>query len=700
MSAKGRFLRVAAMLFLTVCLAAGCSKAADTTGTGQEEERLVIPGNERPGDEGDAVTSGDSDPVGLEELGEEPDEPDGSAVEVSVDPGDATVAPPGDEIEEEPEVNPDQPCVDLDQDGYGPNCYLGADCDDSNPNFAVYCPPCGNQSVEGCKCSQDGAVEVCYEGDPGSVGIGECQLGQRFCQSGFWTGCIGQIVPKAEDCNDLDDDCDGSVDEGVLSPCGNCDPFCDTLEAGPGTDYPFEINDENSDGVGTNLDGFLILDSSQLDLGFIWIANSGEGTVSKLDTDTGEEIGRYKTCSDPSRTAVDLLGNVYVGCRADGGVAKIAIDEMLCKDKNGNGIIDTSHDSNWLPAGQDECILYITYPGGSCARALGVDANNNVWVGDWSGKTLKNLEADTGQVLQSISINCNPYGLVIDGSGIIWVSGRGCNKLVRVDPANNNVQHLNPPTGNMYGITVDQNGLVWMGHYSSHGISRYNPANGNFDWITSGLGGHCPRGMAGTTDGYMYSGLGCGGDHYVAKVNIETLQVKLIDIGGGNKTTVGVAMDSNDHIWAVNYQASSATKINNTTEQVVGEYPVGYHPYTYSDMTGYALHNFTAPQGQYTTTFGGWEEIRVKWTALFVEADLPDQAYIEVEVRTANTAEEMNMTPWQGKFGPYPPQFFPLDLTQVPATDGKLLQVRVWLYSKDKLTTPVIKSIQAKFSNE
>jgi len=46
---------------------------------------------------------------------------------------------------------------------------------------------------------------------------------------------------------------------------------------------------------------------------------------------------------------------------------------------------------------------------------------------------------------------------------------------------------------------------------------------------------------------------------------------------------------------AVNYSASSATRIDYEAETVVGEIVVGANPYTYSDMTGYVLHSFTAP---------------------------------------------------------------------------------------------------------
>ncbi|MFH1529624.1 MAG: hypothetical protein ABIK09_02695 [Pseudomonadota bacterium] len=598
-------------------------------------------------------------------------------------------------------------CLDLDGDGYGPGCFVGGDCDESNPNFNVYCPPCAYQTTAGCPCEQPNLVEFCYEGDPAEVGIGVCSLGERYCDGQYWSECLGQVVATPEACNLLDDDCDGQVDEGVLSPCGDCDPMCDTLKAGPNSENPFVPTDENSDGVGLNLDGFLILDSTKLNLAFIWIANSGEATVSKLDTETGKELGRYHGCGSPSRTAVDLYGNAWVGCRSDGGVMKIAIDEALCVDLNGNGVIDTSNDASgdgqiqsneMLPFGQDECVLFTVYPGGTCARALGVDADNHVWVGMWNQQILRRLTPDTGIQTHQVSIPANPYGLVLDGEGVIWVSGRGGDKLVRVDPNVEpaQVQSWSPPCNSLYGITVDMNGMVWIGHYSANCITRFNPQTNQFNAITQNLSGHCPRGMAGSTDGYMYSGLGCGGSS-IAKVDIDTLQVSILDISPGN-TPIGVALDSGGYVWAVNYGSSNAMKIDPHTGQKFGPYPVGQSPYTYSDMTGYALQNFTAPQGSYSTTLGGWSEIRVKWESLWVNAEIPVGANIMVEVRTAMTEEVLEVTPWQGMFGPFPPDTFPLDLSILPAMDGKYLEVRLWLFSEDKASTPIVKEIQAQFN--
>jgi len=694
---------VVAIVVLGVLAIAGCGKSSTGDGGGGTEDTAT-----RWGWNTEDLARGDDVAGGVDQESNPPDvELGGDAVTGSdtvgpgdvTAPGDATVEPDGKvvtpDVEDKPDYVENPECVDLDKDGYGNNCYLGKDCDDTNKNFTIYCPPCDQQNVEGCKCSQPGAQEVCYESDPGSVGIGECQLGMRSCAAGFWSACVGQVVPVSEECDEKDNDCDGQTDEGVLSACGNCDPFCDTLEVGPDSDTPFTPGEDNSSGVGLNIDGFLILDSSQINLSFIWVANSGEGTVSKLDTKTGKELGRYKVCGDPSRTSVDLVGNVWVGCRADGGVAKIAIDKAICVDKNGNGQIDTSEGPQVVPG--DECTLFIVYPGGSCTRAAGVDADNHVWVGEWNAGMLRRLHPDDGHTVQEVDIPGNPYGLVVDGTGIVWVSGRGGDILVRVDPNQNppSVNSWGVPGGNLYGITVDMHGKVWIGQYSNGTVARFDPNTNQFNTIS--IGG-CPRGMAGSVDGFMYSGLGCSGNQ-VAKINVDTMQVTMLSTGSG-QTPIGVALDSDGFVWAVCYSTSNAAKIDPVTNTVFGPYPVGSYPYTYSDMTGYALHNFTAPQGSYTTVFGGWEEFRVKWEALFVDAQIPANAYLKVEVRTGNTKEEVDATPWQGMFGPYPPENFPLMLDTLPNMDGKILQVRVWLFSADKLSTPVVKSIQAKFSSE
>jgi len=323
----------------------------------------------------------------------------------------------------------------------GGNGELQAECESSQYCEAgechdQTCPP-GQSWCDGnvAKACDDMGKEVISEDD--------CDPKGQCCLAGECED------PPEEVCDGVDNNCNGEIDEGVLSPCGDCNPDCQDTSTGPGCENPFLPEETNSYGLELDAEGNLVIALEQPDPPYIWVSNSSANTVSKMDVATGAEAGRYAVCSNPSRTAVDLHSNVYVACRSDGGVVKVAGDQAFCADKNGNGEIDTATDTNGdgsitgneiLPKGQDECVIFTVYPGGSCQRAMGVDAQNFAWVGEWNSKKLRRLTSESGATVQELSLPANPYGLVIDSEGTIWVSGRGGSLLVRVDPATEAIQ--------------------------------------------------------------------------------------------------------------------------------------------------------------------------------------------------------------------------------------------------------------------
>lgn len=91
---------------------------------------------------------------------------------------------------------------------------------------------CNDDPADGCEANTlaDGAclcapgdTTSCYDGAPGTEGIGVCKGGTRICDpSGTkWGDCVGQVMPQPEKCNGLDNDCNGAL---APAGCVDCQP--------------------------------------------------------------------------------------------------------------------------------------------------------------------------------------------------------------------------------------------------------------------------------------------------------------------------------------------------------------------------------------------------------------------------------------------------------------------------------------------
>ncbi len=543
---------------------------------------------------------------------------------------------------------------------------------------------------------------------------------------------MSAVNPSAsEACDTLDNNCNGEVDEGVLSPCGDCSPVCLFEVSDDGDMGDLDANTPGSVNLVTTPDGGLGLSSAPISIPFAWIANSAENTVSKLDTTNGNEVARYATCANPSRTAVDLNGDGIIACRNDGGVMKISILEPDCVDRNSNGVIDTSKDTNAngvIDASEvladDECVLWTVFPDGTggclggtdigpgCTRAAAVDANNNIWVGMWSSKKVYKLEGSTGATLSSLQIDERPYGFAIDADQKLWMSSRSPHSLVKIDvETNTKLGVFNAPEGNRpYGLAIDHLGKVWVGSTHNFGMLRFDPDTETFTELGDNPLRGFTRGVAVLLDetngvvtgSRVYSvhhttPSDCSADpgqHRTVSVHdAATLQeLPPIDLGEDHGP-VGVAIDVQGNLLTVNQCTSTVTQVSTDTNTVLGTYPVGTNPYTYSDMTGYALRNITARTGRYRQTFTGWNAGATRWRAIFVDANLPGDGvtWVTFRYRTAASVAELNSVLWSAVSPLFPPAPQPWDID----VTGKVLEVEVTLKTSDNDIKPTLYGISA-----
>jgi streptogramin lyase len=473
---------------------------------------------------------------------------------------------------------------------------------------------------------------------------------------------------------------------------------------------------------------------------YLWVANWVVGTVTKIDTRTGQQVAKYDSvlqrnwdgsipdvrppreegsmgstapCGNtPSRTSVDAYGDAYIANRTFCGqpsATKYAGEPTRCVDRNGNGLIDTSRDANADgiinikdPAefkGQaDECILWTKNYGasGSHGRSLAVDADQNVWVGTYMDSMLYKLDGETGAVLQTINPNAERgttghlYGIAIGPGGFIYTSNPGNNLLRKIDPnpaARKHVVEEMPSPVPTYGIAVDSNGVVWLGRWTSPaggGVVRADFAAktarvvGN---ITSACSQGNTRGVAVDAQNNIWAA--CWSEGLLLQFNNNGTLIKSWPVDAG---PIGVAIDAAGKVWTVNQSGDSATRVDPETD-ATNTFHTSGEPYSYSDMTGFQQRHMGVRQGYWTavhdsvTSNTQWGT--VTWNAE-AQGSTPPGTAIIVEVRAANDPSQLAARPFVAVSNG----------VVFNGVVGRYVEVRATLKSQDGETSPVLSDLR------
>ena len=400
----------------------------------------------------------------------------------------------------------------------------------------------------------------------------------------------------------------------------------------------------------------LQLNQTATTLPFIWVPNSNEGTVSKVDTVTGKELGRYRTgpasTGNPSRTTVDLQGSCWVGNRNTGTVVKIGLSEAgLYNDTNEDGFMNTSMDLNddgditgaeILPWGQDECVLFEVFLGAtnSGPRGLAIDASNNLWAGTNVGKKYYYINGSTGAIIKTLPLpdqsNHYPYGAVIDGAGILWSSGQHANTIMRLDPTTEAMSFTD--MGHfVYGLGMDANNHLFVSGWQNVKLSRVDVTTSGIDWTNTHATMTGSRGVAVTSDGdvWVVNSYGDSVSRYDNNGNFK----KEISVGA---TPTGVAVDAAGKVWVCNYDDGYIKRIDPATNSidlsklVLGHTGTGFGMhYSYSDMTGIISRTITTKIGTWTVDFDS-EVNAMQWGTVSWNSSEPDVTSVTVQVRSSN----------------------------------------------------------------
>ena len=145
--------------------------------------------------------------------------------------------------------------------------------------------------------------------------------------------------------------------------------------------------------------------------GDAWVANRGLYYPSQ---DTVVKIFR--------ESFVDRNGNGIVDTSQDfNGDGRISRSEMLPWDANSDGQPDDERIALSVPVGRVQDHPEVLRIDG-IARAVAIDANDDVWVGLDAHRQYEVYDGQTGEFKAIVPTPGNPYGAVIDGEGQLWGS--------------------------------------------------------------------------------------------------------------------------------------------------------------------------------------------------------------------------------------------------------------------------------------
>jgi YVTN family beta-propeller protein len=221
-------------------------------------------------------------------------------------------------------------------------------------------------------------------------------------------------------------------------------------------------------------------------LGAVWVPNTGDGTVSRIDPTTNRVTATfavgdaglfYKRVCAPYGSVHSWMVTTFHVRRCDlpssvataNGllwVAKNDSNEILALDpKDGHRVASVpitvtpfemraSDEALWVTSYEDNAVIRIDVrsktkveaiaeSGGPSGLAVDGDA---VWVALSRAGTVARIDARSNQVVATIALPCSqtcwaaptPLPIAISG-GAVWVRNEGIGTMSRIDPANNRV---------------------------------------------------------------------------------------------------------------------------------------------------------------------------------------------------------------------------------------------------------------------
>ena len=400
-----------------------------------------------------------------------------------------------------------------------------------------------------------------------------CQTGTQECVNGNWLPCQKAVYPRAEECNNKDDDCDGQIDNVLASNtplCHNQLGSCESARLPPaacqnGTwrscnviDYQrhseanklgFSVN-ESCDNKDNNCDGRIDEDSKCL---FTVVA----GRISSSGLRDG--VGIAALFNTPHGMTWDFAGNLYVTDTLNHSIRKVEpCGKVTTFAGNGNG-----GQRNGL--GQVAQFLYPVRPA--------TDNEGNMYIADTANHQIRKIDikgnvttfAGSGTQgsrdgLASLAQFNFPTGLTLDTKGNLYVADRGSHKIRKIDLKGNVITFAGSGTEGFQDgpantaqfafpdrLAFDTKGNLFVSDSSNHRIRKIDTKGNVSTYAGSGIQGF-QNGSANTAQFDFPRALAFDGNGSLYVADVGNNRIRKID---SQTQQVGTTFSGNFSIWMV-----------------------------------------------------------------------------------------------------------------------------------------------------
>jgi YVTN family beta-propeller protein len=219
--------------------------------------------------------------------------------------------------------------------------------------------------------------------------------------------------------------------------------------------------------------------------GSVWVADSGDGTVSRIDPSSGALVDRIPVGGDPTSIASGA-GSIWIADTDGATVLRInptteTVTQTIRLGTANPDALAFGAGRLWVADSSTRAIYKLDPATGAVLRTIALNVapsaiafgQGGLWVAAYDSGTVLKLTPTSGRVIASVRVGTGPAALGF-ADGDVWVANTLDSTVSIVDPVRLDVE-ATIPVGSGPSAVAAAGGSVWVANEYSGTVSRIDP---------------------------------------------------------------------------------------------------------------------------------------------------------------------------------------------------------------------------------